>query len=251
MSLSISIQGTKEFVYEDNSLVISELFYDTIQGEGIHTGVPAVFIRLAGCTLSCSFCDSKNTWNEGKRLGYTELLELMRTFGIVDRLRAGHHLVITGGSPLKQQQSIICFLEAFFAAHQFRPFVEMENECVIVPTVRMLRYVDCWNNSPKLSSSGNPVADRYKPDTIRFLNMCAVDSWYKFVIGSEADWKEVDEYFIRTGLVGKERIILMPMASSREELHMKQEEVVKLAVRNGVRYGTRLHVELWNTRRCV
>jgi 7-carboxy-7-deazaguanine synthase len=251
MSLSISIQGTKEFVYEDNSLVISELFYDTIQGEGIHTGVPAVFIRLAGCTLSCSFCDSKNTWNEGKRLGHTELLELMHTFGIVDRLRAGHHLVITGGSPLKQQPQILSFLDAFFAAHRFRPFLEMENECVIVPTVRMLQQVDCWNNSPKLSSSGNPVTDRYKPDTIRYLNMCGTDCWYKFVIGSEADWKEVEEYFIRTKLVARERIILMPMASSREELHMKQEEVVDLAVRNGVRYGTRLHVELWNTRRCV
>ncbi|WP_435237163.1 7-carboxy-7-deazaguanine synthase QueE [Psychromonas sp. PT13] len=41
---------------------VNELF-QTIQGEGTYTGVPAIFIRLQGCDVGCSWCDTKNTWN--------------------------------------------------------------------------------------------------------------------------------------------------------------------------------------------
>jgi len=42
-------------------LKINEVF-ETIQGEGFFTGVPAIFIRLQGCPVECSWCDTKQTW---------------------------------------------------------------------------------------------------------------------------------------------------------------------------------------------
>lgn len=42
---------------------INEIF-QTIQGEGVFTGVPAVFIRLQGCPVGCSWCDTKQTWDK-------------------------------------------------------------------------------------------------------------------------------------------------------------------------------------------
>lgn len=71
---------------------ISEIF-DSIQGEGMWMGMPVTFIRTAGCSLRCSFCDTKTTWAEGKV-----------DMGIDDIVNCVHntHVVITGGEPTEQ-----------------------------------------------------------------------------------------------------------------------------------------------------
>ncbi|ACS84666.1 7-carboxy-7-deazaguanine synthase QueE [Musicola paradisiaca] len=92
---------------------INEMF-QTLQGEGYFTGVPAVFIRLQGCPVGCSWCDTKHTWEklaerqsslaevlaktaESDVWGAadaTEILSSMRELGYTAR-----HVVITGGEP--------------------------------------------------------------------------------------------------------------------------------------------------------
>lgn len=76
---------------------IAEIFY-TIQGEGTWTGTPAVFVRLAGCNLSCDFCDTDYS-----------LKRVMSVEQIVDAVRAAGPacpmVVLTGGEPLAQQES--------------------------------------------------------------------------------------------------------------------------------------------------
>lgn len=71
---------------------INEIFY-SIQGEGYHTGTPAIFIRFSGCNLKCSFCDTKHQ-------AYTDLSE----DEIVDRVASypAQLVVVTGGEPLLQ-----------------------------------------------------------------------------------------------------------------------------------------------------
>lgn len=92
---------------------INEIF-QTLQGEGVFTGVPAVFIRLQGCPVGCSWCDTKQTWEKEQDkqtpLGditlktldsdtwamadSDELIQLMKTKGFTAK-----HIVITGGEP--------------------------------------------------------------------------------------------------------------------------------------------------------
>lgn len=92
---------------------VNEIF-QTIQGEGVFTGVPAVFVRLQGCPVGCSWCDSRHTWaldmdnlvaqeqvldrsNESDKWSYFTAEELL---GEVQRLGyTARHLVITGGEP--------------------------------------------------------------------------------------------------------------------------------------------------------
>ena len=52
---------------------VNEIFY-SIQGEGRHTGMPAVFLRLSGCSMNCSFCDTKYAFGAGKEMGAEALL---------------------------------------------------------------------------------------------------------------------------------------------------------------------------------
>jgi len=88
----------KQQLRDDGALYVSEVFV-TIQGEGPHAGTPAIFIRLSGCNLQCSFCD---TDFESVR----ELYELEELVGLVKSAHTTAHwvnlVVITGGEPFTQ-----------------------------------------------------------------------------------------------------------------------------------------------------
>lgn len=237
--------------YYDNDalcLHISEFFYDAIQGEGITTGYPAAFLRLSGCTLDCSYCDTKSIRNSGNTYTYTELFNLMDKFDIIPKFRSGQHLVITGGSPLKQLINLIGFLETFIKEYGFKPFIELENECTIMPGVDLIRMVDQWNNSPKLNNSMNPYHLRHKSSTLKMLS-CLKNSWFKFVIcAAEADWKEILTDYITPKLILKEQIILMPQGKTRKEILKNSPAVIDLAVRENVRFSLREHIILWDNK---
>jgi organic radical activating enzyme len=85
---------------EDGKLQVNSVFY-TIQGEGPFAGVPAVFIRLTGCNLRCSFCDTE--WDD-KHDAYLSVEEIMV---MVKRVRPASCtlFVLTGGEPLRQDLS--------------------------------------------------------------------------------------------------------------------------------------------------
>ncbi len=84
---------------------IIELF-KSLQGEGKSQGSPCIFIRLAGCNLRCSWCDTAYAWSEGEELSTGEILDL------VWRL-CGTHICITGGEPLLQRAPLLELLEKF------------------------------------------------------------------------------------------------------------------------------------------
>ena len=88
--------------------------FETIQGEGVYTGVPAIFVRLQGCPVGCPWCDTKHTWTLDENLidsvdaVVNKSEESERFFGISDLgllalfEQQGYnakHVVITGGEP--------------------------------------------------------------------------------------------------------------------------------------------------------
>jgi len=79
-------------------LRISEIFH-SIQGEGTRTGFPAVFVRLTGCNLRCTWCDSTYSFTGGTWWDLKSLEEHVRS---IVRERAVDHVCITGGEPLLQ-----------------------------------------------------------------------------------------------------------------------------------------------------
>lgn len=73
---------------------VNEIFY-SIQGEGAHSGMPAVFLRLAGCTMGCDFCDTKYAFSGGKEMNSLQILVTLAEFPCKT-------VVITGGEPAEQ-----------------------------------------------------------------------------------------------------------------------------------------------------
>ena len=73
---------------------VSEIFY-SVQGEGRHTGMPAVFLRLAGCSMGCDFCDTKYAFSPGQQLNSLQILVELAKYPCKT-------VVITGGEPAEQ-----------------------------------------------------------------------------------------------------------------------------------------------------
>lgn len=74
-------------------LPLMELFH-TLQGEGFHTGKPAVFVRLAGCDVGCVWCDVKESWDAQKHPDFSESQILNKVINFKTKF-----VVITGGEP--------------------------------------------------------------------------------------------------------------------------------------------------------
>lgn len=89
----------------DGSLRVQEVFY-TLQGEGPFTGVPAVFVRLAGCNLACFWCDT-----DFESSHWTPSLDELLADIEAKRQRVCNLVVITGGEPFRQNiRPLICGL---------------------------------------------------------------------------------------------------------------------------------------------
>ena len=117
-------------------LKINEIFWSA-QGEGVHSGVSAVFVRLAGCSLRCPYCDTRGAWTVGTLMPAAEVA------AAADRLKAAYpqaRLVITGGEPLEQD------LRALVKALKSRG-------CFIAVETNGLHFqdlaIDWWTVSPK------------------------------------------------------------------------------------------------------
>jgi len=214
---------------------IAECFF-SIQGEGVTAGMPAVFIRLQGCSVGCRWCDTKYSWDPagGHHVTLEALIGDARAFPC-------RRAVVTGGEPL--ESSLFAPLVEALKACGFT--LEAETSGILSPPPAP---VDQWNVSLKLANSGVPEARRINPEAIHaFLGRGA---WWKFVVADQGDIAEVLRLMERFALP-RDRILLMPEGIRREELLERSLWVVEECRRHGFRYSPRLHVLLWGAKRGV
>src|SRR4051812_30541447 len=78
-------------------LLVSEIFH-SLQGESSLIGLPFAFVRLTGCNLRCTYCDSTYAFKGGQRMTIDEVLAAIAPFAV-------KHVLLTGGEPLLQRQT--------------------------------------------------------------------------------------------------------------------------------------------------
>lgn len=79
-------------------LKINEIF-PSIQGEGLRSGEPTLFLRLSGCNLKCSFCDTSYAWEKGEEMSLARVIEKLRK---LHTAYPADWVCLTGGEPLMQ-----------------------------------------------------------------------------------------------------------------------------------------------------
>ena len=131
------------------TLPVVELFH-SIQGEGTRTGEPSTFLRLAGCNLRCSWCDTPYSWTaEGVRAARQVPVDQLAD-EVTERA-----VVLTGGEPMLHRRRLPALLQALRDRGVDHVTVET-NATIWEPA--LARDVDLWSLSPKLPGSGE-VAD--------------------------------------------------------------------------------------------
>lgn len=223
---------------------IAEIFH-SIQGEGRFTGTPSVFVRTSGCNLRCWFCDTPYTsWNpEGEALDLSAILKQIAEFQC-------EHVVLTGGEPLLVPEAVDLTRELKSRGH----FLTVET----AGTIDLAVTADLMSISPKLGNS-TPVGDnwaarhdqrREAPDVIR-RQIRDYPYQLKFVIDRPEDVIEVEQWLARFPEVLSQNVYLMPQATTAQSLLEKSLWVQSAAAARGWQFSTRLHVELYGTRRGV
>lgn len=223
-------------------LFVSEIF-DSLQGEGPSQGAPCSFLRLAGCNLTCSWCDTDYSWNWRKY----RVRDETRTWSIdelVARFAHTKRLVITGGEPLLQQRALALLL----AALPSNLVVEVETNGTLVPNVDLLARVNQWNVSPKLAHGGDSETRRLVPRALATLQ-ATQRAWLKLVITDrESDLREVEQLLARNDWP-KDRVYLMPQCRTAQELAAATPALVETCIRDGYHFTGRLHLTVWSGKR--
>jgi len=79
--------------------------YKSIQGESTYAGLACVFVRLTGCNLRCSWCDSEYTFSGGSRMTIEEVMDR------VQHLNSSGLVEITGGEPMLQEKEVVPLMQ--------------------------------------------------------------------------------------------------------------------------------------------
>lgn len=226
----------------DHTLVVSEIFGPTLQGEGPSCGRTTGFIRLGRCNLACSFCDSRHTWDWA---AHDPAVELHHTAvaDVLARLDAMpvSMVVLTGGEPLLQQRHLPPLLEGL---RERGLRVEVETAGTIAPTLGE-GLVDQWNVSPKLANSGMPRERRLKPEVLRELRATG-RAVFKFVV---CDVGELDEIQAVVDDFELEPVWVMPEGTDAGTVLTRMQELAAPVVARGWNLTPRLHILIWGDER--
>lgn len=232
-----------------DSLPISETF-TSIQGEGKLTGVPSFFIRVSGCNLRCTWCDTPYaSWDpERSSMSLDSLLVQARSSGT-------RHVVLTGGEPMLFDAIVPLAQRLREAAFH----ITIETAGTIARTAILC---DLWSISPKLAHS-TPVGDprdstgrwallheerRLNLPALRALLEQPGDHQLKFVVSSPSDLIEIETLLRSLGPVDTADVLLMPEGIA-PPLPGSLDWLVAACVRRGFRLCRRLHLDLFGHRR--
>jgi 7-carboxy-7-deazaguanine synthase len=215
--------------------------YKSLQGESTHAGLPCVFVRLTGCNLRCSWCDSEYTFTGGQRKSIEEVM------AEVKRLSPGGGLVeITGGEPMLQEREVIPLMENLLR-EGYRVLLETSGERPLrqVPA-GVIKIVDV-----KCPDSG-------EPDTFCMENLAALTGHdeVKFVLSSRADYEFARAFTEQHKLAQRVNAVLFSPAfrkdatGARDSSHclLDPQELAEWMIADNVpaRLGMQLHKFIWD-----
>lgn len=223
---------------------ISDIF-STNQGEGPRTGVNSVFLRLRRCNLACTWCDTPYSvfrdhpgWLEYTDQTPQEAAD--EVFGMLQR-KGSENLVITGGEPLIWKEQIKELLDLL----PYPPdTVEVETNGTVppLPVEYDRAYGITYNVSPKLAHSGNAENARLAEDVLE--EFAKRSSVFKFVVRGLEDTAEMEAWqaLLHKYRVTDDRILLMPLGTTSEDLDSRLIEVTNMAYRMKVSVTDRMHI---------
>jgi 7-carboxy-7-deazaguanine synthase len=227
-----------------NAMFITEIF-KSVQGEGTRAGLPCLFVRLTGCNLRCTWCDTAYAFHGGKKMSVEEVLVRVDELAVRGREMSGADaevplVELTGGEPLLQDE--IYPLAEALVARGFTVMIETSGERFVGRLPReVIKIVDV-----KCPDSG-------EADTFHAANLEAVDGKdeIKFVLSTRRDYEFARDFTREHALSKRVGQVLFSPVFADPEGHwqgLEPRELVEWILADGlpVRLGLQLHKFIWH-----
>jgi len=215
--------------------------YKSLQGESTYAGLPCSFVRLTGCNLRCSWCDSEYAFYGGRKMTPEEV------FAEVEQLSPNGGLVeITGGEPMLQEREVVPLMRLLLEGG-YQVLLETSGERPLdrVPA-GVIKIIDV-----KCPNSG-------EPDTFRMENLETLSDRdeIKFVLSDRADYEFARDFTQRHNLAKRVNAVLFSPAFRKEAIGARDsshclldpQELADWMVADSVpaRLGLQLHKFIWD-----
>ncbi|HET8823852.1 MAG TPA: radical SAM protein [Terriglobales bacterium] len=215
--------------------------YKSLQGESTYAGLPCIFVRLTGCNLRCSWCDTEYSFYGGKKMS------LEQVFEEVEDLSPHRGLVeITGGEPMLQERELVPLMQRF-ADSGYRVLLETsgERELDRVPKA-VVKIVD-------VKCPGSDEGDSFRPENLETLtNRDEV----KFVISDRADYEFARDFTRRHSLSERVNAVLFSPAFRKDAAGARNasnclldpQQLAEWILEDNlqVRLGLQIHKLIWD-----
>ncbi len=213
--------------------------YKSVQGESSFAGRPCIFVRLAGCNLRCTWCDSEYTFKGGHKLSEDEVV------AEIEKLAPGKLIEFTGGEPLLQERELVPLMQRLLA-DGYELMIETSGERPLdhVPAaVHKIVDVKC----PASGEGGS-----FRMSNLEFLGK---GDEVKFVIANRNDYEFAREFIRQHALEARAGDVLlspafqkMPsIARSTENCVLDPRELVEWMLADGLdaRLSLQIHKFVW------
>jgi 7-carboxy-7-deazaguanine synthase len=204
-------------------LTINEIFH-SIQGESSSMGLPCVFVRLTGCNLRCTWCDTEYAFYEGRKMSLEEIMTEVKSFDC--RL-----VEITGGEPLAQEG--VHVLMKRLCDDGYDVLLETSgsiNIASIDSRVRRIVDIKCPDSGMEKRNLWDNIAHLKPTDEV------------KFVIGSRNDFDWAVGVLRRYALAAKCPVLMSPVFGDVQPIELAQWI---LDERLEVRFQLQMHKYIW------
>lgn len=185
--------------------------YKSVQGESSWSGLPCIFVRLAGCNLRCSWCDSTYTFSGGKKMAEGKVM------AEVERLAPVKLVEITGGEPMLQERELVPFMQRLLDTG-YTVLLETSGERAldnVPPQVHKIVDVKC---------PGSGEGGSFREANLRILNS---GDEVKFVLRDRTDYEFARDFVRSREVVERVRDVLFSPAF-RVDVHGRTAENFEL-----------------------
>ena len=206
-------------------LRVTEIFR-SIQGESTHAGRPCTFVRLTGCPMRCTWCDSEYTFTGGEHVSIDEVMKQVREFGC-------ELVEVTGGEPLAQREAFdlinrLCE-ESFEVLIETGGYVSTED---LDQRAKVILDVKC-------PASGEAERNHWPNLTRLRADLDEV----KFVVADRADWEFAQRVIDEYDLENRAKSILISPAWEQIDLQQLANWIVESGLK--ARMQVQIHKYIW------
>jgi len=215
--------------------------YKSLQGESTYAGLPCVFVRLTGCNLRCSWCDTEYSFYGGKKMTPEQVLDA------VGRLSpGGGYVEITGGEPMLQERELVPLMQRLLD-NGYKVLLETSGERALERVqAQVIKIVD-------VKCPGSNEGESFRVENLATLT---ANDEVKFVISDRHDYEFARDFMAQHALAGRVNAVLFSPAFRKQASGARDasnclldpQELAEWMLEDNVpaRLGLQIHKLIWD-----